>query len=170
MATLGDRLQFALDDADGTATVVAAGQEEDLEFEDVIVALGPTGEATSTCSATAATLTTETTTIDLTREGPAPDTSTNTTGDAVLIDESGATVTHACDGGAVTIISGDSNVTLTGDCSTVTVTGGGNTVSVDRVGEIVVSGANNDVSWGAALDGTIPAITDTSVGNTIVQA
>ncbi len=67
VATLGDRLQFALDDAEGTATVAAAGQEEELTFEDVIVALGPTGEATSTCSATAATLTTATTTIDLTR-------------------------------------------------------------------------------------------------------
>jgi hypothetical protein len=69
----------------------------------------------------------------------------------------------------VTIISGDSIVTLTGDCPTVTVTGGGNTVSVDRVGEICVSGADNDITWGAALDGTTPAITDTSVGNTIVQ-
>jgi hypothetical protein len=32
-----------------------------------------------------------------------------------------------------------------------------------------VSGADNDITWGAALDGTTPAITDTSVGNTIVQ-
>jgi hypothetical protein len=71
VATLGDRLQFALDDAEGTAVVAAAGLEQELTFEDVIVALGPTGEATSTCSATAATLTTGTTTIDLTREIPA---------------------------------------------------------------------------------------------------
>ena len=74
----------------------------------------------------------------------------------MLIDESGATVTHACDGGAVTIISGDSIVTLTGDCPTVTVTGGGNTVSVDRVGEIFVSGADNDVTWGAACSTARP--------------
>jgi hypothetical protein len=171
VATLGDRLQFALDDAEGTATVAAAGLEEELTFEDVIVALGPTGEATSTCSATAATLTTATTTIDLTRDAPASDTapSTTVTVDAVLIDEPGATLSHACDGSAVTIISGETVVTLTGDCPTVTVTGGGNTVSVDRVGEIVVSGADNDVRWGAALDGTAPAITDTGFGNSIVQ-
>jgi hypothetical protein len=171
VATLGDRLQFTLDDAEGTATVAAAGLEQELTFEEVIVALGPTGEATSTCSATAATLTTATTTIDLTREAPASDraASTTATGDAVLIDEPGATLTHACDGRAATIISGDTVVTLTGDCPTVTVTGGGNTVSVDRVGEIVVSGADNDVRWGAALDGTTPAITDTGFGNTIVQ-
>jgi hypothetical protein len=67
VATLGDRLQFALDDAEGTATAAGGGLKKDLNFEDVIVALGPTGAATSTCSATAATLTTSTTTIDLTR-------------------------------------------------------------------------------------------------------
>ena len=66
-------------------------------------------------------------------------------------------------------VDGREVVTLTGDCPKVTVTGGGNTVSVDRVGEIIVSGADNDVTWGAALDGTTPAITDTSVGNSIVQ-
>jgi hypothetical protein len=67
VATLGDRLQFTLDNADGTASASAGGRKEDLDFEEVIVALGPSGAATSTCSATAATLTTSTTTIDLTR-------------------------------------------------------------------------------------------------------
>jgi hypothetical protein len=56
-----------LDDAEGTATAAGGGLTKELNFEDVIVALGPTGAATSTCSATAATLTTSTTTIDLTR-------------------------------------------------------------------------------------------------------
>lgn len=74
-----------------------------------------------------------------------------------------------CNGDAVTV-SGDSNrLTLTGNCTQVVVNGNKNVVSVVAVGQIVVNGKQNTVTWSKSLKGAKPMLRVTGTANKILK-
>jgi hypothetical protein len=57
--------------------------------------------------------------------------------------------------------------TLTGECKKLTVDGVSNKVSVEKVGEIVVKGTSNKVTYGEGFDGKKPKISKSGVSTSV---
>ena len=57
--------------------------------------------------------------------------------------------------------------TLTGECKKITVDGVSNTVTAEKVGEIIVKGSSNKVTYVEGLDGKKPKIKNTGVSSTV---
>lgn len=65
-------------------------------------------------------------------------------------------------------VAGDNNeIHFTGQCKSISVPGNENTVTVDAVESISVLGNSNVVTWGKALKGERPEISNLGTGNTI---
>ena len=79
----------------------------------------------------------------------------------------GAKQTLKCAGAAVTV-SGDGNrLTLTGSCTQAVVNGDRNVVVAATVGQFVVNGNGNTLSWQKAMKGSTPMQRVTGSGNKI---
>ncbi|GAA3999237.1 hypothetical protein GCM10022631_07590 [Deinococcus rubellus] len=72
-----------------------------------------------------------------------------------------------CKGGSVSVSGNGNRLTLTGKCTQVIVAGNKNTVRVAMVGEIVMSGDSNTVTWQKALKGTRPRLVLAGKANTV---
>ena len=67
----------------------------------------------------------------------------------------------------VTINGNNNKVTIKGTCHALTISGDDNAVEVAAVASIAVSGAGNQVSWGKAVDGEKPQITNLGKNNQV---
>ncbi len=76
---------------------------------------------------------------------------------------------YVCGGGDWVAINGKSNsLTITGECALLEINGSGNRISVESVGEIKITGNNNDVRYVRAPEGKKkPAIKNKGAANTI---
>lgn len=81
----------------------------------------------------------------------------------------GARQTVKCAGQAFMLTGNQNTITLTGNCSQVSVTGNQNAVRAATVGQIIVTGQNNTVSWQKALKGRIPVIKTKGSGNRVTR-
>jgi hypothetical protein len=90
-------------------------------------------------------------------------------GSKIVIDGTSESNTFPCADGEVEITKdATANViTLTGECKMLTVDGVSNTINVEKVGEIVLKGVSNKVTYGAGLDGKKPRIKNSGVSTTV---
>ena len=77
--------------------------------------------------------------------------------------------TMKCSGDAVTVGGNSNKLTLTGNCTQVVVSGNKNVVTVVAVGQIVVNGKQNTVTWSKSLKGAKPLTRITGTGNKILK-
>ena len=81
----------------------------------------------------------------------------------------GASQTLKCGGDAVTVSGSRNRVTLSGSCTQVVVNGDNNVIVAATVGQIVVNGRANTVSWKKAMKGTRPMQRVTGSGNKLLK-
>ncbi len=81
----------------------------------------------------------------------------------------GAKQALKCGNDAVTISGSGNRVTLTGSCTQIVVNGDRNVIVAATVGQIVVNGKTNTVSWQKAMKGTRPMQRVTGSGNKVVK-
>lgn len=81
----------------------------------------------------------------------------------------GAQQTLKCVGDAVTVSGSGNRVTLTGTCTQIVVNGDKNMIVAATVGQIVVNGKANTVSWLKAMKGSKPMQRVTGNGNKVVK-
>ncbi|UQN09941.1 DUF3060 domain-containing protein [Deinococcus sp. QL22] len=74
-----------------------------------------------------------------------------------------------CNGNAMTVGGNSNKVTLTGNCTQVVVNGNKNGITVVAVGQIVVNGKQNTVTWSKSLKGAKPLTRITGTGNKIIK-
>lgn len=91
----------------------------------------------------------------------------NVPGMGPVVASDGGKQTLDCKGGSVSVGGNGNRLTLTGKCTQVIVAGNKNTVSVATVGEIVMSGNGNTVTWHQALKGTKPRLVLAGKANTV---
>jgi hypothetical protein len=82
---------------------------------------------------------------------------------------SGQRRTVACEGDTLRITGQRNTVTVTGECRKVDISGASNTIAIEAVAAIEVTGTNNKVTWGRALNGDNPRVSSTGT-NTITRA
>ncbi|TSA87519.1 DUF3060 domain-containing protein [Deinococcus detaillensis] len=75
--------------------------------------------------------------------------------------------TLACKNDSVSVAGDGNTIILTGNCTQVIIAGSKNKVSMSVVGEIVLSGDGNTVTWHKALKGTKPRMLLTGKANTV---
>ena len=81
----------------------------------------------------------------------------------------GAKQTLKCGGDAVTVSGSRNRITLSGSCTQVVVNGDNNVIVAATVGQIVVNGRANTVSWKKAMKGTRPMQRVTGSGNKLLK-
>ena len=81
----------------------------------------------------------------------------------------GARQTLKCGGDAVTVSGSGNRVTLTGSCTQIVVNGDRNVIVAATVGQIVVNGKANTVSWQKAMKGSKPMQRVTGNGNKVTK-
>ncbi|WP_425145599.1 DUF3060 domain-containing protein [Deinococcus sp.] len=86
-----------------------------------------------------------------------------------MVQGDGVVRSMKCSGDAATITGNSNKLTLTGNCTKLSVQGNKNVVSVAVVGQIVATGNGNSVTWGKALRGSKPSITQIGNGNKITK-
>lgn len=67
----------------------------------------------------------------------------------------------------VTVNGNNNKVTIKGTCHALSISGDDNAVEVAAVASIAVSGAGNQVSWGKAVDGEKPQVTNLGKNNQV---
>jgi hypothetical protein len=90
----------------------------------------------------------------------AQNSSGNAEGGKLILDGTGESTTIPCNGREVEVDENSTanSYTLTGECKKITVDGVSNKIKVDKVGEIVVRGVSNTVTYGEGLNGGKPKI------------
>lgn len=88
-------------------------------------------------------------------------------GDLLFLEETGETAAYECKKREVEISGTANNFNLTGECKKLTVSGVSNKVKVEKVGEIIVKGNSNKVTYGEGLDGKEPKITKDGISPTV---
>ncbi|WP_407569970.1 DUF3060 domain-containing protein [Deinococcus altitudinis] len=79
----------------------------------------------------------------------------------------GAKQTLKCGGDAVTVSGNGNRLTLSGSCTQVIVKGNGNQILAATVGQFVVNGNGNALTWQKAMKGSVPLQRVTGNGNKI---
>ncbi len=79
----------------------------------------------------------------------------------------GGKQTLKCAGQAVTVSGSGNRVTLTGSCTQIVVNGDRNVIAAATVGQVVINGKANTVSWQKAIKGSVPMQRVTGSGNKI---
>ena len=88
-------------------------------------------------------------------------------GDLLYLDETGETAAYECKKREVEIDGTANNYNFTGECKKLTVKGVSNKVKVEKVGEIIVEGNSNKITYGEGLDGKEPKITKDGITPTV---
>ncbi|WP_424951306.1 DUF3060 domain-containing protein [Deinococcus sp.] len=86
-----------------------------------------------------------------------------------VIAGNGSVQSLRCSGDALTVSGNSNRLTLTGTCTRLTVNGNRNVISAATVGEIVVDGNSNTVSWHTAIKGLKPLVNAPGSGNKITK-
>ncbi len=91
------------------------------------------------------------------------------TDDPLMLSETSDFKTIPCNGREIEVSEDATanNFKLTGECKKITVDGVSNTVTVEKVGEIIVKGTSNKVTYGEEIDGKKPKITKTGVSTSV---
>lgn len=74
-----------------------------------------------------------------------------------------------CDGNAVQITGNHGSITLQGTCSEVVLVGNSNRIESETVGEISVTGNENQITWSNGLKGAKPTISQSGEANSVTQ-
>ena len=87
--------------------------------------------------------------------------------EVLVIKESKDAQTFNAESQDVTVNGNHNRVTITGNCHALTISGDANAVQVAAVASIALSGTGNEVTWGKAVDGEKPQITDLGKANQV---
>ncbi len=87
----------------------------------------------------------------------------------LILSGTSESTTFPCNGREVEVVDDATanSYTLTGECKKLTVDGVSNKVSVEKVGEIVVKGTSNKVTYIEGLDGKKPKITKSGISTEV---
>lgn len=90
-------------------------------------------------------------------------------GEPLILSGTSESTTFPCNKREVEVVEDATanSYTLTGECKKLTVDGVSNKVTVEKVGEIVVKGTSNKVTYGEGLDGKKPKITKSGVSTEV---
>lgn len=83
--------------------------------------------------------------------------------------DNGVARTIDCGGREIVVAGNRSQLTLTGDCPVVSVNGNHNQITISNAASIEIAGNENQVTWGAAVSGSAPAIANAGRSNSITQ-
>jgi hypothetical protein len=91
------------------------------------------------------------------------------TEDPLIFSEASDYKSFPCNGREIEIVKEATSNTfkISGECKKLTVDGVANNVTVEKVGEIVVRGTSNKVTYGEGLEGKKPKIDKTGISNTV---
>lgn len=91
------------------------------------------------------------------------------TEDPLILSETSDYKSFPCNGREIEILKDAISNTfkISGECKKITVDGVANNVTVEKVGEIVVRGTSNKVTYGEGLEGKKPKIGKTGISNSV---
>ena len=91
------------------------------------------------------------------------------TEDPLILSEASDYKSFPCNGREIEILkeATSSTFNVSGECKKITVDGVANNVTVEKVGEIVVRGTSNKVTYSEGLEGKKPKIDKTGISNSV---